>query len=104
MRRPETIMEIRKKTTFLAVINKSIIKITIQSRKSNRVVVFQTFLNTGATDQTFQQSGKQDSFRHIWESLASILKSSDSQFFRPTTGIQPGPDTFGKLRHLETQP
>ena len=63
-----------------------------------------TFLNSGATDQTFQQCGKQDSFRHIWESLASILKISDSQLFRPTTGIQPGPDALGKLRSLEAQP
>ena len=85
-------MEIRNKATLLAVIKKSIIKIAIQSRKSNRVAVSPTFLNSGATDQTFQESGKQDSFRHIWESLASILKSSDSQFFRPTTGIQLGPD------------
>ena len=97
-------MEIRKEAKFLALVNKSTIKITIQSRKSSRAVVSPTFLNTGATDQTFQQSGKQDSFRHIWESLASILKSSDSQFFRSTTGIQSGPDAFGKLRPLETQP
>ena len=97
-------MEIRNKATLLAVIKMSIIKIAIQSRKSNRVVVSPTFLNSGATDQTFQESGKQDSFRHIWESLASILKSSDSQLFRPTTGIQPGQDALGKLRPLEAEP
>ena len=97
-------MEIRKEATFFAVINKPIIKITIHSRKSNKVAVSPTFLNTGDPDQTFQQSGKQDSFRHIWEGLASILKSSDSQFFRPTTGIQSIPDAFGKLRPLEIQP
>ena len=68
------------------------------------MVVSPTFLNTGAPDQTFQQSGKQDSFRHIWEGLANILESSGSQFFRPTTGIQSRPDAFGKLRPLEIQP
>ena len=31
-----------------------------------------TFLNTGATDETFQQSGKQDSFRHLFKSKTSI--------------------------------
>ena len=81
-------MEIKKEATFLAVTNKPIIKITIHSRTYSRVVVYPTLLNTGATDQTFQQSRKQDSFIHISESLASILKSSDSQFFRPTTVIQ----------------
>ena len=97
-------MEIRKVARFLAVINKNIIKITIHSRKSNRAVDYPKFLNTGATDKTFQQSGKQDSFGHISESLSSILKSSDSQFFRTTTGIHSGPDVFGKLRPLGSQP
>ena len=31
-----------------------------------------TFLNTGITDETFQQSGKQDSLRHLLESSASM--------------------------------
>ena len=31
-----------------------------------------TFLNTGTTDETFQQSGKQDSFRHLLKSSASM--------------------------------
>ena len=46
-----------------------------------------TFLNTGTTDKTFQQSGNEDSFRHILKSLASMYESSGSQFFRTTTGI-----------------
>ena len=53
-----------------------------------------TFLNTGTTEETFQQSGKQDSFRHLLKSSASMQESSGSQFFRTTTGIQSGPDTF----------
>ena len=55
-----------------------------------------TFLNTGTTDETFQQSEKQDSFRHLLKSSASMYKGSGSQFFRTTTGIQSGPDTFEK--------
>ena len=43
----------------------------------------------------FQWSGKQDSFRHILKSSASMYENSDSQFFRNTTGIQSGPDAFG---------
>ena len=70
---------------------------------TNRVVFisrtpFPTFLNTGTTDGTFQQPGKQDSFGHKLESSASMYKSSGSQFFRTTTGIQSGPDAFDKSR------
>ena len=59
---PKTKMEIRKEATFLVVFNKPMIKITIHSTTSNRAVVFssritQTFLNTGTTDQIFEQSG-----------------------------------------------
>ena len=49
-----------------------------------------TFLNTGTTDKTFQQSGKQDSFRHLLKSSASMYESSGSQLFRTTTGIHVG--------------
>ena len=37
---------------------------------------------------TFPESGKQDSFRHIFKNSASMYESSGSQFFRTTTGIQ----------------
>ena len=57
-------------------------------------------LNTGTTDETFQQSGKQDSFRHIFKSSASMYESSGSQFFRTTTGIQSGPDAFDGSRFI----
>ena len=81
------------------VINKPIIykfckDFTNHRKKTNRPVVFTcrpfppTYLNTGTTNQNFQQSGKQDSFRHLLKSSASIYESSGSQFFRATTGIQ----------------
>ena len=57
-----------------------------------------TFLNTETTDETFHQSGKQDSFRHILKSSASMHESSGSQFFRTTTGIKSGPDAFDESR------
>ena len=50
------------------------------------------------TDETFQQSKKQDFFKHI----DIIYKSSDSQFFKTTTGVQSGRDTFGELRLVMT--
>ena len=50
----------------------------------------------------FQQSGKQDFFRHILKSSASMCESSGSQFFRTTTGIQSGPDAFDKSRFIMT--
>ena len=40
------------------------------------------FLNTGTTDEKFQQSEQQGSFRHILKSLASMHESSGSRFFR----------------------
>ena len=52
------------------------------------------FLNTGTTYETFQQSGKQDSFRQILKSPANTHESSDSQFFRAKTGLQCGPGAF----------
>ena len=64
-----------------------------------------TFLNTGTTNNTLQQSRKQDSFRHILKSSVSICESSGSQFFRTNTRIQSGPDTFDEsslLRPFET--
>ena len=90
-------MEIEKEATFLVVFNNPMIKITIHSRTSKRTAAFSnritpTFSNTGATDQ------------EIWESLASILKTSGSKFFGPTTGIQSGVNAFGKPRPLETRP
>ena len=60
------------------------------------------FLNTGATKETFQQSGKQDSFRHLLKSLASMYESSGSQFFKTTTGIQLGPYAFDESRFVMT--
>ena len=63
---------------------------TNHRKKTNREVAFSsrpspTFLNTGTTDETFQQSEKKDFFRQILKSLASMYESSDSQFFRTTT-------------------
>ena len=61
-----------------------------------------TFLNTGTTNEPFQQSGKQDYFRYILKSSASVYKSSGSQFFRTTTRIQSGPDAFDESRFFRT--
>ena len=52
------------------------------------------FLNTRNNDETFQQSRKQDSFRHILQSSASMYESQDSHFFRTTTKIQSVLDAF----------
>ena len=51
------------------------------------------------TNEIFQQSGKQDSFRHILKHSAVMYESSHSQF-RTTTGIQPGPDVFDEFRFV----
>ena len=54
------------------------------------------------TDDAFQQSRKQDSFRHILKSSASLCESSGSQFFMTTTGIQSGPDVFDESKFVMT--
>ena len=56
----------------------------------------------GTTNENFQQSGKQDSFRNILKSSARIYESSGWQFFRTTTGIQSGPDAFDESRFAMT--
>ena len=73
-------------------------------KKTNRVTgwyfldvnLFPTLLNAGTADVTFQQSGKQDSFRHILKSSANMYETSGSQFFRTTTEIQSELDAFGE--------
>ena len=61
-----------------------------------------TFLNTDTTNETFQQSGKQDSLGHILKISAIMYESSDSQFFRATTGMQSGPNAFDESRFVMT--
>ena len=58
-------------------------------KETNRTVVFSR-----------SKSGKQNSFRHILKSSAGMYGSSGSQFFRTTTGIQSGPDTFDESRFV----
>ena len=48
------------------------------------------------------KSGKQDSYRHILESSASMYGSSGSHFFRTITGIQSGPGGFNESRFVMT--
>ena len=61
-----------------------------------------TFLNIGTTNETFQQSLKQDSFRQTLKSSTSTYESSGSQFFCTTTGLQSGPDAFEESRFVMT--
>ena len=79
---------------------------TNHSKETNQAVVAvdlsPTILNTGTIDETFQQSGKQGSFRHILKSSASMYESSGPHFFRATTGRQSGPDAFDDSRFVMT--
>ena len=63
---------------------------------------FSNILNKGTTDETFQKSGKQDSFRHFLKSSASVYENSGSQFFKTTSGKQSGPDVFDESRFVLT--
>ena len=81
--KPKTILEIRKKGTILWVINNPIIYkfsrtlLTTERRPTGwwflAVDLSPTFLNTGTTDKTFQESGKQDAFRQILKIKLKII-------------------------------
>ena len=85
-----------------SIIYKFFKDLTNQRKKTNRAVVSPTFLNTGTTDETFQQPEKQDSFRHILKSSASMYGSSSSHIFRTTIEVQSGPDAFDESRFTMT--
>ena len=78
---------------------------TNHRKKTNRVVVFScrsfsNILNTGTTNETFQHSGIQDSFRKILKSSANIYESSGLQFFRTSTRVKSGPNAFDESRFV----
>ena len=83
-RRPKTRLEIRKMprfsrwSTILLFTSFSKTLLRTQRRMTGWqflvVNLFQTLLNTGTTDETFQHSGKQGSFRHILKNSDSMMK------------------------------
>ena len=77
-----------------AIIYKFSKDFTDHKRRLTGWLFSQTFLNTGTTNETFQQSGKEDPFKHILKRSVSIYESLGWQFFRTTTAIQSGSDTF----------
>ena len=85
-RRPKNIVKIRKKKAFY-----------LETLTIRAVDLSPTFLNTGTIDEAFQQSEKQDSFRHILKSLVSLHESSGSRFFWNTTGFKYWPQPWWGL-------
>ena len=89
LRRPKIILKIRKKLTLLQVMNNPVTSFSQTLLTTERKLTWLQFiavdlsptLNTGTTNETFQQSGKQDSFIHLLKSSASVEESSGSQFF-----------------------
>ena len=75
--------KLEKKSTFFVAINKPIIYkfskvlLTIVMRLTERQILggdfFPTFLNTGTTEENFQESKKQDSLKHILKSLTRYV-------------------------------
>ena len=88
-----------KRATFLNVIHKLILYQFLKDFPNKARSL--TFLNTGHI-VTFQQSGKQDSFKHIWKRSVNLYESSGSDFFRTTTRIQSGPDALDESRLVMT--
>ena len=79
--------------------------LTIEWRLTGRdfltVDISPTFLNTGTTDETFRQSGKQDSFRHFYLRVQPVCKKvrCQSSF---ATGMQSAPDAFDESKFVMT--
>ena len=61
-----------------------------------------TFLNTETTNETFQQSKKQDSFRQMLKSSESMYESSRSRFVKTINEIQSGQDIFNESKLIMT--
>ena len=80
--------------------------LTTERRVTGRQVfalyLFSTFLNTETTYATYQESGKQDLFRHLLKISDSMYESSGSQFLRTTTETQSGPKAFEESRSVMT--
>ena len=101
MRRPKTILKIRKKSTLLEMIKKPIIgKIFKDCDDYRQKLTGQQFLvldlipallNIWTTNGIFLKSTEQASLRHILKSSPSKYERSGSQFFRITTGKQSEP-------------
>ena len=88
--RPRIILEFRKTLQFLkwsaSPLFTSFSDFTYYRQKTSSAVVFScrlfaTFLNTGTTNENFEQSEKKDSFSHILKSSAGMYESSDSVLY-----------------------
>ena len=79
--------------------------LTIEWRLTGRdfltVDISPTFLNTGTTDETFRQSGKQDSFRHFHLRVQPVCKKVQCQSSF-ATGMQSAPDAFDESKFVMT--
>ena len=84
----------------LGIICKFFKYFTNSGKKANRAAIdfsritLPNILNHRVQDETFQQSGKQDSFRDLLQSSDNMYEKSGSQFFRTTTRIKSGPHAF----------
>ena len=95
-KRPETMLEIRKKVILLEALNKLIIQksfkdFTNQRKKTNRGT---TFLNIETINETFQQSGKQESFRHILKVQLVYINIQDHSSQETPVGYNQNQTTF----------
>ena len=68
-------------------------------KKTDRTIIggvriFSRVFNIGTTDAIFQQAGKQDSVKHLLNSLERIEESSGEQFCKTVTGMLSGPQAM----------
>ena len=114
LKRPETIMKIRKKAIILKVTNNCIIykffkDFTNHRRKTNRTVGFScrvfppTFLKIQGTpmrpSNNLENKTPSDTY---WRVQLIHIKVQAEEFFRTTIGLQSRPDVFNESRFLMT--
>ena len=76
---------------------------TNRRKKTNRAIdLCPTFFHTGTTNESFQQSRKQDFFRYMPKSSVSMYETPGSQFFRTNIRTKSGPETFQEWRFVRT--
>ena len=100
-RRPEIIMEARKKSHFARWSTSLLFLFLTDFPKRRKKGGWYFFLSCRPLTNNLQcrdhrcqipKIRKQDSFRYILTSSVNLQESSGSQFLRTTTEIQPGPD------------
>ena len=90
MRRPATILEIRKKNLPSSPTRHSDEQQKMAVQKFLLTDLHQIFVNSETTHETFEQSGKQNPIKNTLKRSANMWESTSSHSLVTTIGIQSG--------------